>query len=325
MKFKKLVSLTLVGIMGVMSIGCSSTDESAEANAESQENAPVSGEVLTIGIMSSISSLPIIIADQNGYFEEEGLNVDVQIFKAAQDRDAALQANALDGVLADEVAIAIYQNAGIDMQITGNTEGSFTIVTSPNSEMTTIQDLVGKKVAISENTSIAYSLDYMLEQNGLAASDVVTVAIPPMPARLEALKAGEVDAAVMPSPFSDDAINAGGKVLAVIDDTNRFISITGFLQETLDTRMGDVQAYYRALDKATTYINMSQVSEMEDTIINVCGYPESMRGNIILPTFQPYHIPSEEEVNDVFDWSREKGILTTDITATDVLTDVTAQ
>ena len=74
--------------------------------------------------MGSIDAVPLVIAEQNGYFEEEGVDLDLQIFKAANDRDAALQAGELDGVLCDETAISIYQNSGIDMKITGTTNGS---------------------------------------------------------------------------------------------------------------------------------------------------------------------------------------------------------
>ena len=60
---------------------------------------------LSFGAMGSIDAVPLVIAQEKGYFEEEGLNVNLEIFTAAKDRDAALQAGELDGVLADEAAI----------------------------------------------------------------------------------------------------------------------------------------------------------------------------------------------------------------------------
>ena len=78
---------------------------------------------LNFGAMGSIDAVPLVIAQENGYFKEEGLNVNLEMFTAAKDRDAALQAGQLDGVLADETAIAIYQNSDMDMQITGSTSG----------------------------------------------------------------------------------------------------------------------------------------------------------------------------------------------------------
>ncbi len=331
MKLNKFLS-TILATSFIMSAASCGTTETAsngigdnntvatENSDATNDNLTVSDEVLTVGVMSSVSVLPIIVAQEKGYFEELGLKVDVQTFKAAKDRDAALQANVLQGVIADEVAIAIYQEAGINMQITGVTDGAFTLVTAPNSNINTFEDLKGKKVGISENTSIDYTLDLMLSKNGLVRDDVERVAVPAMPTRLEMLKAGELDAAVMPNPFCDDAIAAGGYVLATEDEKSTFISTTAFLQDTIDARPNDVKAFYTALEKAIEYIKTADRNELEDILITTCGYPETMRGNILIPEFRnPSLLPSEDEVNDVFNWCRERGIVTTDLKATDVL------
>ncbi len=109
---------------------------------------------LNFGAMGSIDAVPLVIAQENGYFKEEGLNVNLEMFTAAKDRDAALQAGQLDGVLADETAIAIYQNSDMDMQITGSTSGYWTLVATTESNIKSAADLKGKKIAISQNTMI---------------------------------------------------------------------------------------------------------------------------------------------------------------------------
>ncbi len=330
MKFKKMAATLLASTLALSVVACGDEVVENDVNntednqvVESNDDSEVSSETLTLGLMGSISALPIIVAEEQGYFAEEGLNVDIQIFRAAKDRDAALQANELDGVIADEVAIAIYQNGGIDMQITGVTDGAFTLVTAPESNILSFEDLKGKTVGISENTSIEYTLDSMVKANGLEVSDIEKVAIPVMPTRLEMVKTGEIDAAVMPNPFSDDAIAAGGFELAVADGSEiPFISVTAFLADVNVERSADVQAFYRAMNKASEYINSNDIAIFEDTIITELGYPEEMRGSIVIPTFRMNQLPSEDEINNVFDWCRENGLLNLDITAADVLNDV---
>ncbi len=336
MKLNKLLSTVLATTLAFSVASCGSEPETstadgtkeeapaaetpAEAPAEAEATLNVSDEELTLGVMSSVSILPIIVAQDQGYFEELGLNVKVETFKAAKDRDAALQAGALQGVTADEVAIALYNEAGINMRITGVNDGAFTLVTAPNSGITTFEQLKGKKVGISENTAIDYTLDLMLADNGMVRDDVVRVAVPAMPTRLEMVKAGELDAAVMPSPFCDDAITAGAFKLATKDESNTFISTTAFLQETIDARPDDIKAFYVAVDKAVDYIKTADKGELEDILIATCGYPETMKGSIIIPNYRnPALLPSEEEVNAVFDWSRERGIIASDLSAADVL------
>ena len=312
MKLKKIITLAMATVMTAAMVACGS--EKQEIKSEKT--------TLRVGVMGSIDAVPLVIAQQNGYFEEEGIDLDLQIFKAAKDRDAALQAGQLDGVLCDEVAISIYQNSDIDMKITGTTNGSWTLVAGKDSGITSLSDLKGKKVGISKNTMIEYLADDIALSNGLEVSDIEKVAIPAMPARLEALKNNQIDAAILPAPFNDTAVADGGVEITKIYNKDIMISVTAFLQEVIDKDANAIKGFYNAYNKAIEFINSNDISEYEDIIISTVGYSEDMRGNIVLPEFKTNYLPAEENVQNVLDWSKEKGLLTKDITAKDVMSDV---
>ena len=312
MKLKKIIALAMTAVMTASMVACGNKKE--EVQTEKTK--------LTVGVMGSIDAVPLVIAEQNGYFEEEGVDLDLQIFKAANDRDAALQAGELDGVLCDETAISIYQNSGIDMKITGTTNGSWTLVAGKDSGITSLSDLKGKKVGISKNTMIEYLADDIALSNGLQVSDIEKVAIPAMPARLEALKNNQIDAAILPAPFNDTAVADGGVEITKIYNKDIMISVTAFLQEVIDKDANAIKGFYNAYNKAIEFINSNDISEYEDIIISTVGYSEDMRGNIVLPEFKTNYLPAEENVQNVLDWSKEKGLLTKDITAKDVMSDV---
>lgn len=312
MKLKKIIALAMTAVMTASMVACGNKKE--EVQTEKTK--------LTVGVMGSIDAVPLVIAKENGYFEEEGVDLDLQIFKAANDRDAALQAGELDGVLCDETAISIYQNSGIDMKITGTTNGSWTLVAGKDSGITSLSDLKGKKVGISKNTMIEYLADDIALSNGLEVSDIEKVAIPAMPARLEALKNNQIDAAILPAPFNDTAVADGGVEITKIYNKDIMISVTAFLQEVIDKDANAIKGFYNAYNKAIEFINSNDISEYEDIIISTVGYSEDMRGNIVLPEFKTNYLPAEENVQNVLDWSKEKGLLTKDITAKDVMSDV---
>ena len=312
MKLKKIIALAMTAVMTASMVACGSKKE--EAQTEKTK--------LTVGVMGSIDAVPLVIAKENGYFEEEGIDLDLQIFKAANDRDAALQAGELDGVLCDEVAISIYQNSDINMKITGTTNGSWTLVAGKDSGITSLSDLKVKKVGISENTMIEYLADDIALSNGLQVSDIEKVAIPAMPARLEALKNNQIDAAILPAPFNDTAVADGGVEVTKIYNKDIMISVTAFLQEVIDKDANAIKGFYNAYNKAIEFINSNDISEYEDIIISTVGYSEDMRGNIVLPEFKTNYLPAEENVQNVLDWSKNKGLLTKDIKAKDVMSDV---
>lgn len=313
MKFKKIVSLAMAVVAVGTMTACSKPKEEVSSPDENTK--------ITMGVMGSIDAIPLVIAKEKGYFEEEGIDLDLQIFTAAKDRDAALQAGELDGVLADEVAISIYQNSDIDMRITGTTNGSWTLVAGKDSGIKTLADLKGKKMGISERTMIDYLADYIAVENGMNVSDIEKIAIPAMPARLEALKNNQIDAAILPTPFNDTAIADGGVEITKIYNEDIMISTTAFLQEVIEKNPEAIKGFYKAYDKAIEYINSTDISEYEDLVISTVGYSEDTRGNIVLPELKANYLPSEERVQAVFDWSKANGIIEKDLKAKDIISD----
>ena len=298
-----IVTLTIV--FGLVACGSVSKDKVKE---ETKEPTPQ----LTIGVMGSVDAVPLAIAQEKGIFDSNGVKVKVEIFKAAKDRDAALEAGLLDGVICDEIAVAIYQNAGIDMRIAGITDGMFTLVAGKESGINSVADFAGKKVAISEDTVIEYTLDKLAKEAGIAGQ-IEKVAVPPMPARMEMLNNGQVDGALLPSPFSDTAILAGAKEIARVDSKGQYISVIAFSEKALKDKAVSVEQFFKAYDQSAEYINTTPVSEYEDVIMNFVGYPEAMRGNIILPVFRSNSLPPKSDVEEVFQWAKDKGIITKEI------------
>ncbi len=100
------------------------------------------------------------------------------------------------------------------------------------------------------------------------------------------------------------------------------ISITAFLNSVIEESPEAIQSFYKAYNKAVDYINSTDISEYEDIVISTVGYSEDMRGNIVLPEYEYNYLPAEEKVQQVFDWATNKGLLTKDIKAADVLNDI---
>ena len=169
---------------------------------------------------------------------------------------------------------------------------------------------------------IEYLADDITTLNGIAAEDFEKVAIPAMPARLEALRNNQIDAAILPAPFNETAIADGAVEIETIHNTDIMISVTAFLNSVIEQYPQAIQGFYNAYNKAVDYINSTDISEYEDAVIKTVGYSEETRGNIILPKFKHNYLPDVEKVQKVFDWATAKGLLTKDITAKDVLNNV---
>ena len=90
-------------------------------------------EALRLGVMYSADILPLALMKEQGMDQAHGFTLDMQVFSSAKDRDAALQAGELDGVFTDYIGVCIYQNAGLDVRITGVTDGDYLLLAAPGS------------------------------------------------------------------------------------------------------------------------------------------------------------------------------------------------
>lgn len=97
-------------------------------NVERTETTEDTQTVLRIGMISSTDAIPFVLIDKNGLADKYKLDIQFEVFKSAKDRDAALQAGELDGFLADLIAVCMYQNANLDVKITGSTDGDFVLL-----------------------------------------------------------------------------------------------------------------------------------------------------------------------------------------------------
>ncbi len=310
--FKKLISISTAAVLALSLIACSKPNNTDGTTKQS----------LTFGLMPSVDAVPFIIADEKGYFKAQGVNVMLEVFKSAKDRDAAFQSGSLDGIIGDEVAICLYQNADFNVKITGITDGDFILVAGKDSGIKSISDLKGKSAAISEKTVIEYTLDSLLAKGGVEPNDITKTAIPAIPTRLEMLRNNKVDAALLPEPFCTLAIKDGGIQLGSANKENMFPSVSAFTQKAIDGKTDSIKAFYKAYDKAAEYINSTPISEYEATVIKTVGYPEDMKGKITLPKFRKNVLPTDSELNDAINWAKKKGLLSKTLSTKDLVNEI---
>ena len=81
---KQLISfLMLVGLLFLAACGntkqTEATDTAKDKPSENKQMEPT-GEEFTIGVLPAESAIPMILAKEKGFFEEEGVNVSIKSF-----------------------------------------------------------------------------------------------------------------------------------------------------------------------------------------------------------------------------------------------------
>src|SRR5512143_1267218 len=161
---------------------------------------------LKIAVLPILDALPMYVADAQGYYKAAGITVTFVPVASAAERDQLMQAGQIDGMINDLVSTVLYNKDTQKITIvrfarTATTEAAqYSIVAAKGSGITKPSDLKGVEIGISEATVIAYTTDRLLAAEGLAASDIKTIAIPKIPDRLTMLSSGQLKAANLPEP-----------------------------------------------------------------------------------------------------------------------------
>ena len=164
-----------------------------------------------MGITLATSTfLPIYIADQNGYFKQEGLNVEVVGFRGGSDLTRAMVANSVDVGVASPAGVIGAIQAGQDIKVFygGFNQVPFDWYAAPS--IKTVADLRGKTIGITRFGSSTDVLTRMvLAKAGLTPKDVRIVQGGGSSERLAAMEAGQIMAGPFAEPHNFIAADRG--------------------------------------------------------------------------------------------------------------------
>jgi NitT/TauT family transport system substrate-binding protein len=309
-KLMSLILLTAV-ILSVLLLSSCGGDEVTP----SLEPSPAEQQSLRIAVLPVIDILPLHVADQNGFFEQEGVSVELVPVKSAQERDTLMQTGQVDGMLTDLLSPVLFNQNDAQIKVVRTARRVypesplFSIVAGAESEIESPLDLAGVKIGISQNTVIEYITDRMLKNAGLLPEQIASQEVSAIPVRFELLVNGEIAAANLPDPLASGAVAAGA--VLVVDDTSvpeYSQSILAFSIETLEVRPEAVRKFLLAWEMAVEELN-GNPEKYNDLLIEKGRVPESVQGTFQMPPFPEASVPTPEQLADVVQWSIEKGLI----------------
>jgi NitT/TauT family transport system substrate-binding protein len=327
---KRIRIISILLVIKLLLIGCKKQEKTPSSvgtikikKKESTED--IGKPVLRIGMMSSSDVIPYVLINENGLADKYNFKLDLEVFTSAKDRDAALLAGELDGVLTDYIGVCMYQNASFDVRITGITDGDYLLLAGKTTGIKDINDIKGKSIAISENTLIDYTLDNILVNNNLLSTDLIKEIIPRIPDRLELLRNDKIDLGLMPEPFATLALKDGAISLGSANEFGLYPAVSAFSKTALDEKTEAIHNLYEAYNEAVAYMNKIDMKEYEQTVIKAVGYPEEMIGKIVVKPFRTSTLPLKEDVDKAINWASHKGLCSANLTYDQMVYDVYAK
>jgi len=304
---KKLVSTTLIIIFGLLLLtACQETEKEATEDNQTDTDTveAATGEEISIGTLPAEAALPIILAHENGYFEALGVNVSIKTFTSPNDRNVALQANELDASIGDVMTTAAFVDRGIKLKITSNISEDFKILASPDSGVTSIEELDQKTVSLVPNFILEYIMDEFAAMNDF---NYDIVEIPSFAGRAEALLSNQIDGVIFTEPQAGLLVEQGAHLLASSAEAGIKGGAIFFTEAMLNDFPADVRGFYTAYNQAIDYMNETDASDYADVLADY-QFPEAMSSYIDSKT-EPYQyagIVDQDQFDDIIAWTLRK-------------------
>lgn len=295
MKYRKFGLAALAAVSALALAACSG---GGSAPAQDQ---PADDEVIKIRIQGqpSIAAEPMYLAMENGFFEEEGLEVEVVDLPDAAAAFAALQAGQLELAFSPTIGVlqAARQNLPLVMVapsdgLNPSSEGvsvdegrdftSVGVYVSKASGITDIAGLSDASIAVPELKSQPdATITSVLHEAGHETDSIEWLNLSFVPA-LDALKNGTLDAAFLVSPYTIEADEAG--LTRVMNPSIEFFppgtATSAWIgtQKWTEENPVAVERFQRAIAKAAAHAN-DNLTETKEHAIERSGLtvaPEDM-------------------------------------------------
>ncbi len=188
-----------------------------------------------VAIMNAVHDLPVLVARDEGFFEDEGLDIQF-VTTPGMAQVTTSHSVKWDSVL-DRPLDSIYNDGGIDQYrmcewgimkraVEANSEGlrkrkivalgasmsSFAIAVAPDSDVYEPEQLKDKAIAVTPNNGSHFTTLKMME-GFLTLEHIQTTNAGSMPQRLEALRQGKVEAVSLMEPWISVAEKQGMRIL----------------------------------------------------------------------------------------------------------------
>ena len=215
-------------------------------------------ETVTIGYLPSDHDAALFVADAQGKFAENGVNTKMVQFNNGGDLMTAMASGEVDVGYVGITPVLSSIEKGVPVKVisAAQTEGSG-IVVAKNSDISSVSDLAGKKVATPGEASIQHMLlTYYLDQNGMSMDDVKVSAMK-VPSMNDALKTNKIDAMITFEPYVTIAEENGAKVLVDSAEIlpNHPCCVVVASDDFIKNHENETKTILEIHENATAYIN----------------------------------------------------------------------
>ncbi|MFK0135666.1 ABC transporter substrate-binding protein [Streptomyces murinus] len=212
-------SLAAAGLLALSSLTACANDAAGSAAGSGGGGGKGESVKIMVGGLDKVIYMPAMLTQRLGYFQDEGLNVQLMSEPAGVQAETALVAGQVQG------AVGFYDHT-LDLQVKGKpvesvvqfsrAPGEVEVVSAKAAgDVTSPKDFKGRKLGVTGlGSSTDFLTKYLAVKNGVDVSEFTSVAVGAGPTFIAALQQGSIDGGMTTDPTVATILDKkAGKIL----------------------------------------------------------------------------------------------------------------
>jgi NitT/TauT family transport system substrate-binding protein len=286
---------------------------------------------IQIGVLVSPNSLPMVIAEKEGYFKKKGIEAHITYYQDTKSKNLDFEKGNTNIMITDLSAALKLKSQGSDLSIISlirggeAKQGRIAIITGPNG-IHSLDDLKGKKLAVIPNSISEFGADQILHFSGIPENSVEKDYLDSYNKILNKVANHNVTAGVLVTPLVTFAEFQGCRVLADDSESSLYflvlVSHENFLKKNTLLLKNFLEVYYNVVtqinQKPSVYkqylLDLARVpspdpESIRSYLLTMTKAPKRIRHSMPIPEYSKYTIPNKEQIDLVSQWLVDKKII----------------
>lgn len=250
------------------------TDATTSDEATDDAEAPAETVDLTVGVIPILDVAPIYLGVQEGFFEEEGINLTLELAQGGAAIIPGVVSGQFQFGFSNTISLLLAQDNNLGLKAIANgaqstddpMEDFGAVVVPGDSDIQDLTDLEGKRIGVNTLNNIqTTTINQLVREAGGDPSTITYVELP-FPDIVQAVANRDVDAGQLVEPFRTLSLNAGDRNLGsnlagVVDNMEVAMYFTS--QAYADENPDIVERFTRAINKSLQYADENPVAARE--------------------------------------------------------------
>ncbi len=261
---------------GALAVGCGNSADEAEQRRREQQR--LDSLALKVAVTPTLDCLPLFIAEEQGWFEREGVSVQLRPYTAQMDQDTAMLRQRVEGMTTDRHRIEWLREQGMPVRQVATTSLKWQLISNKTARIRQLRQLDDKMVAMTRRSATDWLCQHIADSVGLKPERLFRIQINDVHVRLDMLRNGIMDAMFLPEPQATVARHDGHYMLLDTDSMDLHMGVIVFSEQVMaDTmRQRQVEQFLKVYQMAADTIAAKGWRTWSQLIAERCGVPKEV-------------------------------------------------